>query len=563
MASAAFTLLTVLASRASAKTYKTPTPQMGWNSYNYYNCYANETVIKANAHAVVDTGLAEAGYTTITTDCGWPAKERAADGQLVWNPELFPSGGGKELGDYIHNLGLKFGVYSGGGYFQCGSTDQPASLMKEKIVRSTNRRTDHEFTDAKSFAEWGADSLKYDNCYAVEPDVMVDYVHPEAVSPDRFETMADALNTTDRDILYQVCQWGTGTDLGIWAPKIGGNSWRISNDIYNGWRSIWRITNQVVPFYKHTGPGAFPDMDMLLIGLNALSDEEEKFHMGMWAINKSPLTLGSPAIPGLVPESSHAILVNKEVIALNQDSLAKQTELVRRYTEEEWDVWAGELSGSRLVVGLANWKNDSQPVSVDLAAVLGINSAKARDVWAASDIGSISGTYETTLNGHELKLLVLSDLSESEAVHASAGYYTATDATLTGSASKVTCADGQCLPSATKVGNIGSGAAVKFEGIAAKSEGKKLLGVDFINYEVALDSAWEFGSNTRNLTISVNGGSAKRWAFPISGGNWFETGRLLVEVDGFKGNASNTVEFTSFGSAWAPDLVGFEVFEAT
>ncbi|KAF6827588.1 alpha-galactosidase precursor [Colletotrichum musicola] len=545
----ALALLTALAARASAKTVKTPTPQMGWNSYNYYNCYPNEKIMKDNAHAVVDTGLAEAGYTTITTDCGWPAKDRAADGQLVWNPELFPSGGGKELGDYIHNLGLKFGVYSGGGYFQCGSTDQPASL-------------DHEFTDAKSFAAWGADSLKYDNCYAVQPDVMVDYVHPEAISPDRFITMAEAINATDKDMLYQVCQWGTGTDLGIWVPKIG-NSWRISNDIYNGWRSIWRITNQVVPFYKHTGPGAFPDMDMLIVGLNALSIEEEKFHMAMWSINKSPLTLGAPAIPALVPEHTLSIVANKEVIAINQDPLAKQAQLVRRYTEEEWDVWAGELSGDRLVVGLANWRNDSQPVSVDLAAVLGVASAKARDVWAASDIGAVEGTYETELKGHELRLLVLSDITKSEAVHTSAGYYSAgDDAALSGSAAKVACASGQCLPNGSKVGNIGSGAGVKFEGVEAKSEGKKLLGVDFINYEVALDSAWDFGSNTRNLTISVNGGDAKRWAFPISGGNWFDTGRLLVEVDGFKGDASNTVEFKASGSAWAPDLVGFEVFES-
>ncbi|KAJ0158002.1 putative alpha-galactosidase D [Colletotrichum tanaceti] len=554
--SVALTLLTAaLAGRASARTlHKTPTPQMGWNSYNYYNCYPSEAIIKDNAHALVDTGLAEAGYTTVTTDCGWPARDRDADGRLVWNPDLFPSGGGKELGDYIHDLGLKYGVYSGGGYFQCGSTDQPASL-------------NHEETDAKSFAEWGADSLKYDNCYAVSRDVMVDFYHPDAVSPDRFETMANALNKTDRDILYQVCQWGTGTDLGIWAPKIGGNSWRISNDIYNGWRSIWRIANQVVPFYKHTGPGAFPDMDMLIIGLNALSIEEEKFHMGMWAINKSPLTLGAPAIPALVPDSAHAILTNREVIALNQDPLARQAELVRRYTEEEWDVWAGELSGARLVVGLANWRNDSRPVRLDLADVLGVRSAAAaRDVWAAADLGPVSGAYETTLAGHELKLLVLSDIvAAPKLADASTGHYyaagAASDAVLSGSAAKVACADGQCLPSGIKVGNIGAGAAVRFDEVAVASGGAKLLGVDFINYDVALDSAWGFGSNTRNLTVSVNGGAAKRWAFPISGGNWFETGRLLVEVGGFRANASNTVEFRSFGDAWAPDLVGFEVFE--
>ncbi|KAI8208420.1 Alpha-galactosidase D [Colletotrichum sp. SAR 10_76] len=549
MASVAFTLLTALASRASAKTVKTPTPQMGWNSYNYYNCYPNETIIKENAHAVVDTGLAEAGYSTVTTDCGWPAKDRDANGELVWNPALFPSGGAKELGDYLHNLGLKFGVYSGGGYFQCGSTDQPASL-------------DHEFTDAKSFAAWGADILKYDNCYPIDPTVMVDYVSEEAISPDRFVTMAEAMNTTDRDMVYQVCQWGTGTDLGVWVPKIG-NSWRISNDIYNSWRSIWRITNQVVPFYKYTGPGAFPDMDMLIVGLNALSVEEERFHMGMWSINKSPLTLGAPAIPALVPEHTLSIVANKEVIAINQDPLAKQAQLVRRFTEEEWDVWAGELSGDRLVVGIANWKNDSQAVSFDVADVLGLASANARDVWAASDVGSISGTYETTLVGHELRLLVLSDLSRAEPVHSSTGYYTATtNGTLSGSAAAVACGSGGCLPSGSKVGNIGSGAAVKFEGVEAKSEGKKLLGVDFINYDVALDTAWGFGANVRNMTVSVNGGTAKRWAFPISGGNWFDTGRLLVEVDGFKGDSSNTVEFKNVGSEWAPDLVGFEVFES-
>ncbi|KAL0934779.1 alpha-galactosidase precursor [Colletotrichum truncatum] len=549
MASVAFTLLTALAAQAEAKTVKTPTPQMGWNSYNHYNCNPNETIIKENAHGVVNSGLAEAGYTTITIDCGWPTSNRSAENELVWDPSRFPSGGGKELGDYIHNLGLKFGVYSGGGYYQCGSTDRLASL-------------NNEFTDAKSFASWGADSLKYDNCYAVDPKVMVDYVHPDAISPDRFITMSEALDETDRNIVYEVCQWGTGTDLGIWVPKIG-NSWRISNDIYNAWRSIWRITNQVVPFYKHTGPGAFADMDMLIIGLNALSEEEEKFHLGMWSINKSPLSVGAPAIPGYLPEHSLAILTNKEVIAIDQDPLAKQAQLVRRYTEEEWDVWAGELSGDRLVVGLANWRNDSQPVSVDLAAVLGLTSAEARDVWAATDIGSISGTYETTLKGHELKLLVLSDLSKAEPAHSSAGYYTATqDGALSGSAQKVTCGEGQCLPSGTKVGNIGSGAAVKFSGVEAKTEGKKLLGVDFINYEVALDTAWDWGSSSRNLTVSVNGGDAKRWAFPISGGNWFETGRLLIEVDGFKGDGSNTVEFKSFGSAWAPDFVGFELFES-
>ncbi|TDZ51551.1 Alpha-galactosidase D [Colletotrichum trifolii] len=549
MASVALALLTALAGQASAKTVKSATPQMGWNSYNYYNCYPSEAIIKDNARAVVETGLAEAGYTTVTTDCGWPARDRAADGQLVWNPDLFPSGGGRELGEYVHNLGLKFGVYSGGGYFQCGSEDQPASLNNEGI-------------DAKSFADWGADSLKYDNCYAVGPTVMVDFTHPDAASPDRFVAMAEAINATDRDMLYQVCQWGAGTDLGTWAPKIG-NSWRISNDIFNSWRSIWRIANQVVPFYKHTGPGAFPDMDMLIVGLNALSYEEEKFHMALWAINKSPLTLGAPAIPGLAPEHTLSIVANKEVIAINQDPLARQAQLVRRFTEEEWDVWAGELSGSRRVVALANWKNDTQTVALDLADVLGLSSATARDVWAGADLGPVTGQFETALKGHELRLLVLSDLVEAATARASAGYYDAADATLSGRANHVACggAEGRCLPTGGKVVDLGWGDGVAFSNVTAATAGKKLLGVDFVNYELAFESAWQSGSNTRNMSVSVNGGRPKRWAFPISGGSWYEAGRLLVEVDGFNAGGGNTVEFGNFEAHWAPDLVGFELFE--
>lgn len=117
-----------MASRlAAATTVRTSTPVMGWNSYNYYNCYPNETIIKENAAGLVSLGLRESGYTYVTTDCGWNANYRNSSGQLVWNSTIFPSGG-SALGDYIHSLDLKFGMYSGAGHFQCGSTDEPASL---------------------------------------------------------------------------------------------------------------------------------------------------------------------------------------------------------------------------------------------------------------------------------------------------------------------------------------------------------------------------------------------------------------------------------------------------
>lgn len=346
----------------------------------------------------------------------------------------------------------------------------------------------------------------------------------------------------------------------------------MSNDIYNSWRNIWRITNQVVPYYKHTRIGAYPDMDMLIVGLHALSLEEERFHFGMWAINKSPLVVGAPMDTSLTPSASLDLLKNKEVIAINQDPLGKQAQLVRRFTAEQYDVWLGELSGSRLVVGLANWNNESQSVTISLPADLGISSATARDVWAGKDVGTLNGTYTTTLAGHELRLLVLSNIRSATAgTQKSVQYYTATkDATLAGAANVVTCGAGECLPAGSKVVDIGNGqsaASVTFANVKAGSAGRKLLGIDFVHYDVALASAFGWGDNTRNMTIAVNqavSSDGARFAFPVSGGDWSDSGRLYVYVDGFTAGDTNKVVFTSYGnlSTSAPDLVGFEVFEA-
>lgn len=284
----------------------------------------------------------------------------------------------------------------------------------------------------------------------------------------------------------------------------------------------------------------------------------------MWAINKSPLGIGAPANASLTPQASLNILSNTEVIAIDQDSLGEPAQLVRRFTEDEYDIWAGNLSGSRLVLGVANWRNNSQTVSVDLGAVLGVASAHARDVWAASDLGTLSGTQSFALAGHELRLLVLSDVVSAAASDTpqAAGYYTAaTGAALAGQADTVTCGSGTCLPAGAKVGDLYPGSTATFSNVSAATAGTKVLGVDFINYDVALSTAWDWGDNTRNMTISVNGGTATRWAFPIAGGDWYDTGRLTIEVDGFKAGASNKVVFGAVGSSPAPDLVGFEIFE--
>lgn len=281
----------------------------------------------------------------------------------------------------------------------------------------------------------------------------------------------------------------------------------------------------------------------------------------MWAINKSPLIIGAAVDPGKLNQHSLDILSNKEVIALNQDRLAKQAKLVRRYTEEEYDIWLGELSGSRQVLAVANWRNDSQSVEVDLGT-LGIGSAQVRDVWAAKNLGIIKETQKIDLAGHELRLWILSNATAAAPLK-STGYHSALNASLAGSANLSYCSSGTCLPTGSKVGNIALGSSAMFNSVFASSSGKKILGIDFVNYDYAFETAWDWGDNARNATIAVNGGAAKRWAFPLSGGDWEESGRLIIEADGFVQGANNTVTFGGFGNAtsWAPDIVGFEILE--
>jgi hypothetical protein len=290
------------------------------------------------------------------------------------------------------------------------------------------------------------------------------------------------------------------------------------------------------------------------VGLNVLSAEEERFHFSMWAINKSPLIIGAA-----LDQSSLAIMSNKEVIAINQDSLAKQAQLVRRDTEAEWDLWLGELSGSRRILGLANWRNDSQSVQFDLTT-LGIATAQARDVWASKDLGAVSQTQNVSLAGHEMQLWLLSNIT-SAAPPVSSTYHNAAKASVNGSSRVDTCPSQTCHPTGTKVIGINANNSIVFSNISTQYAGSKLLAVDFVNYDYAFTTAWGWSDNTRNMTIAINGLKAKRWAFPLSGLNWYQSGRLFIEADGFV-EGSNTVSFAGFGNSYAPDLVGFEVLEA-
>jgi alpha-galactosidase len=269
------------------------TPQMGWNTWNKFACDINEHLIKSSADALVSTGLAKAGYTYLNLDDCWEAPARDADGRLAGHPETFPSGM-KAIGDHIHERGLKYGIYSDAGYQTCAGN--PGSLGYEAV-------------DAATFAEWGVDYLKYDNCF-----------HDDTPPEVRYPPMQNAINATGRAIFLSICEWGIDNPA-TWASSLG-NSWRTTGDITDNWDAMMTKVDQNAPLYKYAGKGAWNDPDMLEVGNGGMTNDEYITHFSLWAIMKAPLIIGCD-ITNMSAETKN-ILMNTEVIDINQDPLGQQ-----------------------------------------------------------------------------------------------------------------------------------------------------------------------------------------------------------------------------------------------
>lgn len=284
----------------------TLTPQMGWNSWNKFGTDINEQMVKEMADALVSTGLKDAGYNYILLDDGWMEMERDTQGNLVPHREKFPNGI-KVVADYVHSKGLKFGLYNCAGSKTCAG--YPGSRG-------------HEFQDALKYAEWGVDYLKYDWCSTGKLNAEEAYI-----------TMRDAIYAAGRPILLSICEWGTDAPW-KWAQSVG-HSWRTTGDIYNcfsckhdhggyfswGALNILDMRNQD-ELRKAAGPDHWNDMDMLEVGNGGLTPNEERTHFALWAILNSPLLLGND-LRNMSPQALD-ILTNKEIIAINQDSLGIQ-----------------------------------------------------------------------------------------------------------------------------------------------------------------------------------------------------------------------------------------------
>lgn len=280
------------------------TPIMGWNSWNTFTRNINEEVILNSAKSICESGLKDVGYQYVTIDDCWALKERDADGRLVPDPQKFPHGM-KYVADRIHEMGLKFGMYSCAGYLTCAGF--PASYG-------------HEWTDAQTFSEWGVDLLKYDYCF-----------HPTNIRPDLlYKRMSLALKNTNRDIVFSACSWGADHTR-LWIKETGADLWRSTGDIMDTWNSIKKIGQSQIKALEYNGKGCFNDMDMLVVGMNGNGTIEEsegcslneyQLHFSLWALLNSPLIIGCDVTN--MSEETRAVLSNREVIAINQDLAARQ-----------------------------------------------------------------------------------------------------------------------------------------------------------------------------------------------------------------------------------------------
>ncbi|MEV0978834.1 NPCBM/NEW2 domain-containing protein [Streptomyces sp. NPDC049915] len=348
------------------------TPPMGFNNWNSTHCRAefNEAMVKGIADLFVAKGLKAAGYQYVNLDDCWALPQRDADGKLVPDPARFP-GGIKAVADYVHAKGLKLGIYTSAGTKTCSDIGFPGGLG-------------HEYSDARQFADWGVDYLKYDNCNNQGVD-----------AKQRYTTMRDALKATGRPIVFSICEWGQNKPW-EWAADVG-HLWRTTGDISDSWGSMLSIAKQNLPLAPYAGPGHWNDPDMLEVGNGGMTDTEYRSHFSLWSVMAAPLLIGTDLRKA--SDATYEILGNKEVIAVDQDPLGRQGTVISS-AGGRWVIAKLMRDGSR-AVALFNESSTAQRIATTAQAV-GLPAADGytlRDLWRHTSYNT-AGTISATVPAH-------------------------------------------------------------------------------------------------------------------------------------------------------------------
>ncbi len=307
-------------------------PPMGWNSWNTFASNINEKLIMEMADVIAEGGYKDAGYKYVIIDDCWSLRERDENGKLVADPKLFPHGL-KYLSDYIHSKGLLFGMYSCAGFATCAG--YPSSYG-------------HEYEDAKQFAEWGVDYLKYDFCN----------FPATGNCKNAYLTMSQALRSCGREIMFAACNWGV-ENPSQWMRSRGAHTYRSTGDIFDSPKSFKDIFESQVRNIENNAPGCYNDMDMLItgmhgsgnVGVSGCSNDEYLEHFAMWAFMSSPLIIGADLRN--IDEENKKILLNKNLIAINQDEDARPAFCLDGGKAHTYR-FLKLLSGNRIALGLFN-----------------------------------------------------------------------------------------------------------------------------------------------------------------------------------------------------------------
>jgi alpha-galactosidase len=349
---------------------------MGWNSWNKFACNVSEELIRGAADAIVRTGMKDAGYQYVVIDDCWQV-ERDATGNIVPDAKRFPSGM-KALGDYIHSKGLKFGIYSDAGRGTC--QNRPGSRG-------------YEYQDARQYAAWGVDYLKYDWCN-----------HDTQDSQSSYETMRDALAKSGRPIVFSICEWGS-TKPWLWAGGVG-NLWRSTGDILDKWdaKEKWggsgvvQILDLQDGIESYAGPGHWNDPDMLEVGNGGMNDTEYRSHFSLWCLMAAPLMAGNDLEH--MSDATKSTLTNKELIAVNQDPAGIQAKRVKK--DNGLEVWVKQMSDGGRAVALLNRSEATADITaqwIDLGYPEQLK-ATVRDLWAHSDAGVHKSSFTAKVASH-------------------------------------------------------------------------------------------------------------------------------------------------------------------
>jgi alpha-galactosidase len=382
------------------------TPPMGWNSYNFYGGNVTESQVLATAKAFVSTGLKAAGYKYVVIDYCWANMSRDANGNMVPSATKFPHGM-KYIGDSLHALGLKFGMY--------------ASPTKVTCCGSEAGSYNHEATDAKNFAAWGVDYLKYDWCGVQSGETSV--TDSDVIS--RYVAMRNALKATGRPIVFALCEKGQGAKKAggpwTWSDTVG-NMWRITGDIAATWARFYAQVDVDAPIAKYAGPGGWNDPDMLEVGNDYLANapNENQVHFSLWCMLSAPLLMGNNV--SSMKSWVHDILVNQEAIAIDQDSLGKQA--TRLKTTNGIELWGRDLANGDKAVLVVNRSGTPKATFTVNWTDLGLSATKklnVRNIWNGATTTGVTTSTTVVVDTLSCAFLRLHDASTPDALAAKEG----------------------------------------------------------------------------------------------------------------------------------------------